>query len=57
MARQRRRRAGRDGGREAPHTLPWRQARNPFPPIEPLSEDQIEAIHRTSLRVLDELGM
>lgn len=27
------------------------------PPIEPLSADQIEAIHRTSLRVLDELGM
>ena len=29
------------------------QVRNRFSPIEPLSDDQIEAMHRTSLRVLD----
>ena len=43
--------------RKALRLLPWRQVRNPFPPIEPLGGDQVEAIHRTSLRVLDELGM
>jgi trimethylamine--corrinoid protein Co-methyltransferase len=38
-------------------TLPWRNVKNPLPPIEVLSADQIEAIHETSLRVLSEVGM
>ena len=50
MARRRRNRAGLEGELKALHLLPWRQVRNRFPPIEPLSDDQIEAIHRTSLR-------
>ena len=37
--------------------LPWRDVRNPYPPIEMLSADQVEAIHRTSLRILAELGI
>jgi len=37
--------------------LPWRQGVNPHPPVEVLSADQIEAIHRASLRVLAEIGM
>ncbi len=57
MARRRRNRAGLGEDRKALHLLPWRQVRNRFPPIEPLSDDQIAAIHRTSMRVLDELGM
>jgi len=37
--------------------LPWRDVRNPYPPVEMLSADQVEAIHRTSLRILAELGI
>ena len=57
MARRQRRRKDLGGERKALNLLPWRQIDNPFPPIEPLSADQIEAIHHTSLRVIDELGM
>jgi len=37
--------------------LPWQEVINPYPPMEVLSADQIEAIHLTSLRILEELGM
>jgi trimethylamine--corrinoid protein Co-methyltransferase len=37
--------------------LPWRNLRNPLPPIEILSADQVETIHRASLKVLAEIGM
>jgi trimethylamine--corrinoid protein Co-methyltransferase len=37
--------------------LPWRRLVNPFRPIEILSADQVEAIHRASLRILSEIGM
>ena len=37
--------------------LPWRNITNPYPPIEVLSADQVEAIHEASLRVLSEIGM
>jgi trimethylamine--corrinoid protein Co-methyltransferase len=37
--------------------LAWRQPKNPLPPIELLQPDQIEAIHDTSLRILEEVGM
>src|SRR5262245_2165917 len=39
------------------HQLPWRQVANPYPPIQPLSADQIESIHVASLRILKEIGM
>lgn len=35
----------------------WRNWVNPYPPIEPFSADQIEAIHLASLRVLAETGI
>ncbi len=57
MARRRRNRRGLGDERKAMHLLPWRQVRNRWPPVEPLSDDEIEAIHRTSLKVLEELGM
>jgi trimethylamine--corrinoid protein Co-methyltransferase len=37
--------------------LPWRNLTNPYPPIEVISADQVEAIHAASLRVLAEIGM
>jgi trimethylamine--corrinoid protein Co-methyltransferase len=37
--------------------LPWRTYRNPYKPIEVLSADHLEAIHETSLRILEEHGM
>lgn len=37
--------------------LPWTEVANPYPPMEVLSADQLEAIHLTSLRILEELGM
>ena len=39
------------------HQLPWRNLVNPYAPIEVLSADQVEQIHLTSLRVLEELGI
>ncbi len=37
--------------------VPWRRLRNPFRPVEILSADHVEAIHRASLRILAEIGM
>jgi trimethylamine---corrinoid protein Co-methyltransferase len=55
----RRRQGGRgrrvDGNRIP--QLPWSEVSNPYPPMEVLSADQVEAIHLTSLRILENLGM
>ncbi len=37
--------------------LPFRRLTNPFRPLEVVSEDQLEAIHATSLRILAEVGV
>jgi trimethylamine--corrinoid protein Co-methyltransferase len=37
--------------------MPWHQPENPLPPIRILSDDQVEKIHETSLRILEEIGM
>ncbi|MEA2608584.1 MAG: trimethylamine---corrinoid protein Co-methyltransferase, partial [Chloroflexota bacterium] len=37
--------------------LPWRNLVNPFRPVEILTADHVEAIHRSSLRILSEIGM
>jgi trimethylamine--corrinoid protein Co-methyltransferase len=50
--RRRERRAG--GG--IPQ-LPFRTLTNPFRPLEVLSADHVEEIHRTSLRILAEIGV
>jgi trimethylamine---corrinoid protein Co-methyltransferase len=57
------RRQGKRRGRQAePIERPsrgvdYRQLRNPFPPMRVFSQDQVEHIHDTALRVLEELGM
>ena len=37
--------------------LPWRRLVNPFRPVEILSADHVEAIHRASLQILAEIGL
>ncbi len=37
--------------------LPRQQLQNPYPPIEPLSADQVEVIHQASLRLLRDTGV
>ena len=59
MDPNRRRQGGRGRrleGTQVPQ-LPWTQVTNPYPPMEVLSADQLDAIHLTSLRILQTLGM
>lgn len=37
--------------------LPWQILKNPYKPIEIIYEEQIEQIHHTSMRILEEVGM
>jgi len=37
--------------------LPWRTVRNPYRPVEILSADEVESLHRASLRILAEIGV
>jgi len=59
MDANRRRKGGR--GRRVDGTrvpqLPWTEVSNPYAPMQVLSADELEAIHLTSLRILEELGM
>ena len=58
MARTSRRRSRKShAGRGGFVQLPWRQVRNPYPSIDVLSADAIEAIHEASLQVLEEIGI
>ncbi|MEO1193492.1 MAG: trimethylamine methyltransferase family protein [Pseudomonadota bacterium] len=58
MARERGQRAGRRASRGGGlKQLAWRQPVNPYQPIDVLSADQLEAIHETSLTILEEIGM
>jgi len=51
QARPRRARSDRIG------QVPWRRLRYRVPPVRLVSDDEIEAIHDTSLRILEEIGM
>lgn len=55
MARRRPDRSGRERGQIA--QLPWCDVVNDLAPTEVLAEDQVEAIHAASLRLLRETGM
>ncbi len=56
-------RSGRRRGRAAMSGSPpiqqsaYRQPRLPFAPVELLSADELESIHETSIRVLEDIGM
>src|SRR5271165_868750 len=59
MESTRRRPGGRGRRLDETHVpqLPWTEVRNPYLPMEVLSADQLEAVHLTSLRILEELGI
>jgi trimethylamine--corrinoid protein Co-methyltransferase len=44
------------GGSGIPQ-LPWRHVVNPYPPMQLLEEERMETLHRTSMRILSELGI
>jgi len=52
------RRARRDSAQNKPlRQTNYRQVMNPYSPMQALSEDRVAALHDTSLRVLEELGI
>ena len=55
----RRRRPNRNLLPEQQHVeqLPWKRVSNRYPPIEPLSEDEVEMIHSSSLDILEQVGV
>jgi trimethylamine---corrinoid protein Co-methyltransferase len=55
LLRTRPRRERRTGGKVP--LLPWRRIVNPFTPLELLSADQVEAIHRAGLAILRDVGV
>ena len=60
MISARRRRSGARDERGAGAKLaqlPWRNVVNPYPPMELLPAEHVEVIHRTSMRILEELGV
>jgi len=54
--RRGRRRAGADAS-SAQRACTYRHLVNPFEPLRVFSDDHVEAMHRTALRILEELGM
>jgi len=55
--RKRRRRKRALDTRTAINQLPGHQITNPFPALQPLSEDQLEKIHDSSMQLLEEQGI
>ncbi|MFN6925189.1 MAG: trimethylamine methyltransferase family protein [Tabrizicola sp.] len=51
------RRARREKAGTTIPQLPWESVRNPHPPMEFLSPDQMQDLHDTSIRILKELGI
>ncbi|MDN5787378.1 trimethylamine methyltransferase family protein [Pseudorhodobacter sp.] len=61
-AGRRRRAGGRAGhktraGSDVIDQMPWRIPVNPDKPIEPLDADGVQAIHRTAMRILSDIGI
>ena len=55
--RRGRRRSAESPARPSFSQAPFRPLPNSLPKVEPLSQDQIEAIHRSAIRVLAEVGV
>ncbi len=56
--RQSRSRSRRAANRDQPFVQrPFQTVRNPYKPMEILSDDQIESIHQASLRILRDIGL
>jgi len=51
------RRRQREAGAAGPAQPPWRRLRRHFEPVRAVSDDELEAIHQASMRVLAETGM
>lgn len=51
----RRSKLGRGGG--GIPQLPWQRVENPYPPMQLLDEERMDTLHRTSMRILSELGI
>ncbi|TIV27166.1 MAG: methyltransferase [Mesorhizobium sp.] len=51
----RRSKLGRSGGGIA--QLPWQSVKNPYPPMQLLDEERMDQLHKTSMRILSELGI
>jgi len=50
--------ARREQRRRSPlEGLPFRLLRNPRPPVEMLSEEEVERLHEASMRILEEIGI
>lgn len=54
---QRKGRRARSAGPASHRTVNYRQLRNPFPPMDVFSGDEIAHMHETALRTLEDLGM
>src|SRR5258706_13696372 len=37
--------------------MPFRQLRNPFPPMEIISPDQLQQLHNASMQILENIGL
>ncbi|TIR25985.1 MAG: methyltransferase [Mesorhizobium sp.] len=51
----RRSKLGRSGGGIA--QLPWQSVKNPYSPMQLLDEERMDQLHKTSMRILSELGI
>lgn len=57
MARKAARGRERKQGTHKTEQLPWQRFRNPYPPIEILPPEDLDAIHDNSMRILSDIGI
>ena len=58
QTRTERRASRRDARKRLPiETLPYKPLKNFLPPVQMLSEDQVEQLHQASMHILENIGM